>query len=300
MAEKSVNLEQTWATAILNVFRGVGIGIANVIPGVSGGTIAAISGIYDNLVYCLGNFFRGGWRRTLAYLTPILAGMLAGFVAFAGVVDAALEAYPEQTLFFFVGLIAGSVPYLVKRAGDSRFRLRYIVPLVVALAVVVVMGLAERPPAGDPITEIDAVSALIVIAAGGVGSVAMVVPGLSGSFLLLLFGFYATMTNAARTLNFPVLALFLIGILAGLVIASKAISWLLRNFHAASYYAIVGLVLGSLVGIWPGWSGGEGSLASVLFGLLGLVLSLALGSDIKERLRARQGYRAERESELHG
>ncbi len=300
MAEKSVNLEQTWTTAILNVLRGVGIGIANVIPGVSGGTIAAISGIYDNLVYCFGNFFRGGWWRTLAYLTPIVVGTLAGFIAFAGLVDAALEAYPEQTLFFFIGLIAGSVPFLVKRAGDSRFRLRYVVSLIVALVLVVVMGLAERPPAGEPITEIDAVSALIVVVAGGVGSVAMVVPGLSGSFLLLLFGFYATMTNAARTLNIPVLALFLFGTFAGLVIASKVISWFLQNYHAASYYAIVGLVLGSLVGVWPGWSGGEGSLASVLFGMLGLVLSLALGTDIKERLRARQEYRAERESELHG
>lgn len=300
MTEQSIDLDQTWTTAILNLIRGVGIGIANVIPGVSGGTIAAISGVYDTLVYCLGNVFRGGWRRTLAYLTPIAVGALAGSLAFAGVVDAALDAYPEQTLFFFIGLIAGSVPYLVKRAGDSRFRLRYVVPFIVALGLVVMMGLAERPPAGEPIAELDAASALVVVAAGGVGSIAMLVPGLSGSFLLLLFGFYATMTNAARTLNIPVLVLFSFGMLVGLVIASKAISWLLRNFHAASYYAIVGLVLGSLVGVWPGWGGGPGSLASVLCGVLGLVLSLGLGSDFKERFRARREHRVERETGLHG
>ncbi|MFW6368344.1 MAG: DUF368 domain-containing protein [Spirochaetota bacterium] len=286
-----MNLQQSRKTALLNVFRGMGIGIANVIPGVSGGTIAAITGIYDNLVYCLGNFFKAGWRRSLAYLLPIVIGTLGGFFAFAGLVDIALELHAEQTLFFFIGLILGSIPYLIKRAGELEFRARYLIPFVIALGLIVWMGLAERPPAGDPISTIRGINALIVIGGGALGSIAMVVPGLSGSFLLLLVGFYSTMTNAVRTLNAPVLALFFIGTLAGLVIASKVVSWLLRNFHASSYYAIVGLVLGSVVGVWPGWSGGIEGLLSVGAGLIGLCLSLLLGTDVKERIRARQAKR---------
>lgn len=284
-----IDLTQTRRTAIVNVLRGMAIGIANVIPGVSGGTIAAVTGVYDKLVYCFGNFFKGGWRRTSLYLLPIVAGTLGGFFAFAGAVDAALEFFPEQTLFFFIGLIAGSVPYLVNRAGAGGFRARYLVPFIVAFVLIAWMGLADRPPAGEPITELTAVSTIVVLSAGAIGSIAMVVPGLSGSFLLLLIGFYSTMTNAVRTLNAPVLLVFFVGTFTGLIVASKIISWTLRRFHASSYYAIVGLVSGSLIGVWPGWSGGMAGLASILCALVGLALSLSLGTGIKERVRARLG-----------
>ncbi len=293
------DLSQTRRTVVLNILRGVGIGLANVIPGVSGGTVAAVTGIYDKLVYSFGNFFRAGWRRTLPFLTPIVIGTVGGFIAFAGLVDAALELYEEQTLFFFIGLIAGSVPYLAKQAGASKFRIRHLVPLVLALVLVVWIGAAERPATAEPVTDVSGAAVFIVLAGGAAGSVAMVVPGLSGSFLLLLVGLYSTMTNAVRTLDLPVLAVFFVGMFAGLVIASKAISWLLRNFHASSYYAIVGLVLGSLVGVWPGWSGGPGGVISVVCALVGLGLSLLLGTDIKERIRSSREQQVN-EGEIHG
>lgn len=292
------DLTQNRRTVFLNVLRGAGIGLANVIPGVSGGTVAAVTGIYDRLVYCFGNFFAAGWRRTLPYLAPIVLGTVGGFMAFAGIVDAALETYEEQTLFLFMGLIAGSVPYLVRRAGSSEFRVRYLVVLLVAFALVAWMGTADRPPTGNPITDLSGAAFFAVLGGGAVGSVAMVVPGLSGSFLLLVVGLYSTMTNAVRTLNVPVILVFFFGMFTGIVLASKIISWLLRSFPASSYYTIVGLVLGSLAGVWPGWSGGLGGALSVAFSLLGLALSLLLGTDFKERIRSSREY--EIEGEVHG
>lgn len=279
-----VLIEARSGSPLVNGLKGVFIGMANVIPGVSGGTIAAISGLYDDLVSAFGEFFRTGWKRNLAYLTPVVLGVFAGFLLLAQFIDIALEQYPEITLLFFTGLIAGSVPYLIKRAGASRFRVRYLLPLIIAFVLLAWMGLVERPAATPPMTDFTTVTVLVVFGSAIVASIAMVVPGLSGSFLLLLMGVYSTVTRIAADFNVPLLLVFLSGAVIGIVIASKVIAWLLRRYHATSYYAIVGLVLGSLFGVWPGLSGGTETILGITSLLAGLVVSLALGTDVKERL----------------
>ncbi|MFP4510490.1 MAG: DUF368 domain-containing protein [Spirochaetaceae bacterium] len=262
--------------------------MANVIPGVSGGTIAAITGLYDDLVSAFGEFFRTGWKRNLAYLSPVVIGVIVGFLLLAQFIDVALELYPEITLLFFTGLIAGSVPYLIKRAGTSDFRVRYLIPLAIAFVLLAWMGLVERPASTPPMTDFSGLTVLVVFGSAMIGSVAMVVPGLSGSFLLLLMGMYSTVTRIAADFNVPLLLVFVAGAVIGIVIASKVIAWFLRRYHAISYYAIVGLVLGSLFGVWPGLSGGAELIRGIASLIGGLVVSLALGTDVKERLLKRK------------
>lgn len=281
-------VEARSGSPVINGLKGLFIGMANVIPGVSGGTIAAITGIYDDLVSAFGEFFRTGWKRNAAYLAPIVLGVIGGFLLLARFIDAALEQYPEITLLFFTGLIAGSVPYLIKRAGASRFRKRFLIPLVVSFVLLAWMGLAERPAATPPMTDLSVTTVSVVFGSAVVGSIAMVVPGLSGSFLFLLIGVYSTITRMAADLNIPLLLVFVMGTVIGIVIASKLIAWLLRNFHASSYYAIVGLVVGSLFGVWPGLSGGMNTVLGLASLFVGLVISLLLGTDMKERLIRRK------------
>lgn len=269
------------ATHIANVGKGALVGMANAIPGVSGGTIAVVTGIYERSIDAFSDFFRGGWRRNLMWLLPIAAGVLLGLVAFSWIIDFFFNNYPEQTRFFFIGLILGSLPFLIKRAQRDAFKAVNILPLIIALALVVVMAVVSEPSESPPITEVTPVTALVIVAAGAIGSATMIVPGVSGSFILLLLGLYTTMINGFRTLNLPVLVLFVFGSIVGIVVIAKLIHLLLERFYTPTYWAIIGLVLGSVASIWPGFTLGLGGLFSVLAAALGFGAAFLLGSDRK-------------------
>ncbi len=272
--------------SVLNGLKGIGIGMANIIPGVSGGTIAVITGVYDELVDSFGNFFKseGGWRRNLFFLTPVIVGILIGNVALARVIGYLFEVAPGPTNFGFIGLILGSTPYLAKRAGLRELRAWHPLLFAAGLGVVLWMGLAPRPEASPPIVEVDLAAAALIFAAAFVGSIAMIIPGVSGSFLLLLIGMYTTLQNGFSTLNVPIVALFVVGTLTGVVIVSKGIAGLLRRFHGSTYAVVIGLVIGSVVAIFPGF--GEGVMVFADLGALavGVVISLILGTGMKDRI----------------
>ncbi len=275
--------------SLLNTAKGVGVGIANIIPGVSGGTIAVITGLYDELVDAFGNFFTsdGGWKRNLLFLAPVIVGILAGNIFFARVIGWLLERAPGATTWGFIGLILGSIPYLVRRAGMQSLRWYHPLLFLAGLAVVLWMGLTPRPAASPPITELTALSALWVFSAAFIASIAMIIPGVSGSFLLLLIGMYSTLQNSFSTLNVPVILVFVGGTLVGVVMVSKGIAALLRTFHGSTYVAIIGLVVGSGIALYPGFGMGNNVALDGAGLAAGLGLSLLLGTGMKERLLKR-------------
>lgn len=275
--------------SLLNTAKGVGVGIANIIPGVSGGTIAVITGLYDELVDAFGNFFTsdGGWKRNLLFLAPVIVGILAGNIFFARVIGWLLERAPGATTWGFIGLIMGSIPYLVRRAGMQSLRWYHPLLFLAGLAVVLWMGLTPRPAASPPITELTALSALWVFSAAFIASIAMIIPGVSGSFLLLLIGMYSTLQNSFSTLNVPVILVFVGGTLVGVVMVSKGIAALLRTFHGSTYVAIIGLVVGSGIALYPGFGMGNNVALDGAGLAAGLGLSLLLGTGMKERLLKR-------------
>ncbi len=276
--------------SLLNTLKGVAVGVANIIPGVSGGTIAVITGLYDELVDAFGNFFssEGGWRRNLLFLAPVVVGILVGNIAFARLIGYLLDVAPEATTFGFIGLILGSTPYLFKRAGTARFRARYILLFLLGLGVVLWMGLTPRPEASPAITRITLTTGTWIFAAAFIASIAMIIPGVSGSFLLLLIGMYSTLQQGFSNINIPVILVFVLGTLTGVVLVSKAIAALLKNFHGATYFAIIGLVVGSAIALFPGLSSGRMLWLDGGAFLLGATLSLILGTDMKERLLRRR------------
>jgi len=279
--------------AALNALKGSLIGAANTIPGVSGGTIAVITRLYDDLIASVSGFFRTGWKRNTRFLVPVLIGVAAGIVVFADAVEFFQEQYPVQTTFFFIGLILGSLPFLLKVTFRERFKPRYLILFTVAAALLVAMAVAGRPPASEPITEVTLASGIMIFLAGVVSSATMVVPGVSGSFVLLLIGMYSTFINAASTLNVTVLAVLVPGFAVGIVLVSKVINFLLSRYHGVTYWAINGLVLGSVVAIWPrtqagGWIVPDDAIG-IVTGLAsfaaGFLLAYFLGADRKERAK---------------
>jgi putative membrane protein len=239
---------------VVNAAKGALIGAANTIPGVSGGTLAVVTGIYDRLVEAIAHFFRGpgGWKAHVRFLTPVVIGVALGILAFARVVDFFLQTYPDQTAFFFMGLILGSLPFIVKTGLAGRFRPVYVPAGLLTFGVLLVMALAGRPPQTEPITTVTAVTALILFGGGALSSATMVIPGISGSFILLVIGLYSTLITAARDIDAAVLGVFMAGAVLGIIIISKLIAFLLERYHGITYSAIVGLVLGSTVTLWPG------------------------------------------------
>lgn len=290
-------MNQTIGRAGLNALKGSLIGAANTIPGVSGGTIAVITRLYDELIASVSGFIRTGWKKNVAFLLPVIVGVAVGIVLFARIVGFFMEGYPAQTAFFFMGLILGSVPFLTKITLRERFRGWYLIPFVISLGVLVAMAVAGRPPSSEPIVHVTLANAPLIFLAGVVSSATMIIPGVSGSFVLLLIGMYSTFIDAASALNVAVLAVLVPGFLVGIVAVSKLINFLLSRFHGVTYWAIIGLVLGSVpviwaqaeVGAWLGGAGIAGALTSVVALAAGFALAYFLGSDRKERRRAAAG-----------
>lgn len=272
---------------VANAAKGALIGAANTIPGVSGGTLAVVTGIYDRLVNAIAHFFRspGGWKANLRFLVPVGIGVAVGILIFARIVDFFLQNYPEQTAMFFIGLILGSLPFIVRTGFAGRFRAVYALPAVLTFGILLAMALAGRPPQTEPITSVTVVTALVLFGGGALSSATMVIPGISGSFILLIIGLYSTLIAAARDIDLAVLGVFAAGAGIGIIVIAKFISFLLARYHAITYAAIVGLVLGSIVTLWPGMPAGIG-VAILDLGVLavGFAAAYLLGSGGKARM----------------
>jgi putative membrane protein len=278
---------------VINALKGSLIGAANTIPGVSGGTIAVVTRIYDDLIAAISGFVKTGWKKNTLFLLPVVAGVAIGIFLFAQVVDYFLETYPTQTAFFFIGLILGSIPFLLKITIREAWRPVYLIPFGISLGLLVWMALAGRPPSTEPIIHLTLTNAVLIFLTGVISSATMIIPGVSGSFVMLLIGMYSTFIRAAKDINLPILAVLVPGFIIGIVVVSKLINFLLSRYHGITYWAIIGLVLGSVLAIWPrtessAWVVPDNTVGIVTgIGVLvvGFLLAFFLGSERKQRAR---------------
>ena len=274
--------KQKQVGAILSLFlKGIGIGAANTVPGVSGGTIAAITGIYDQLIHAISTFFKA-WKKNTLILVPVGVGALLGIALFASLVEYLLATAPQATAFFFIGLIVGSLPFLFGQVSGHRVGGPQLAAAALAAGVVVLMGVAGRPPMTEPITTLSVTNGLWLLLAGAIAAATMIIPGVSGSFVLLLIGMYQTFIAAVSSGNLPLLAVLGAGALIGIIAVSRVLDLLFAKFYAATYWAIIGLVGGSVVGIWPGVGGEEPMWFSLLAVVAGFGLAFGLGSRKRE------------------
>ena len=237
------------------------MGAADVVPGVSGGTVALVVGIYPRLIavisdgsHALGSLARFDIRgfiarlRTLdwAFLIPLLVGIAVTVVSLAGVIDHLLETQPVRMAALFFGLVGGSVVVAARlvQGWDARK-----VGITAVTAIVAFFVLGQRSgPVEDP-------SLLLYLAAGSIAICAMILPGISGSFLLLMMGMYDNMLGAVTDRDLVVLAVFMVGCVVGLALFSRALHWGLVHHEFTLLAVLIGLMLGSLRVLWP-WPDG--------------------------------------------
>ncbi|CAM4056773.1 membrane protein [Bacillus manliponensis] len=257
-----------------NIYRGFCIGVSDLIPGVSGGTIAVVLGIYEQLLAAISGFFSREWKKHLGFLIPLGLGVVAAFATLSHVIKYLLEFHHEPTQFFFLGLIVSIIPMLMKEANvKETFKAGHVVVLVIAAAFVAMTGFLKPEEAAEPITTITLLSAIGLFFSGWLASMAMLLPGISGSFVLLIIGVYPTAINALTELNFPIIAAIGAGAVVGFIVSSKGISYLLKHFATMTFAVIIGLVIGSLVVIFPGIPAG---VTKIVVSIITFVLGYAI------------------------
>lgn len=235
-------------------FKGMCMGAADVIPGVSGGTIAFIMGIYAELLDSIKSvngealklLLKGKigafWKHINGtFLASLFTGILISVFSIAKLMKYLLEFHPVPLWSFFFGLILASAVYILK--GLDKWSIRNIISLLVGVAIGAFICLASPGQTPDALW--------FIFLSGAIAICAMILPGISGSFILLLLGKYAFVMEAVSTLNIPVLVVFAAGACIGIVCFSHFLSWLLKKFYMLTIALLSGFMIGSLLKVWP-------------------------------------------------
>lgn len=230
------------------------MGAADVVPGVSGGTIAFITGVYDTLLNSIKKvnpslfklWKREGFKAVLThinagFLLALFGGILTSILTLAKLISWLLVTHPIPLWSFFFGLILISVVHILKQVEERR--------LIHVLFLFIGVGFAYTITVLQPIDMQP--TSINLILAGAIAICAMILPGISGSFILLLLGIYPTILTAVKELNIPVLGLFTLGTVVGILSFSHVLSWLLNKYRAATLVFLTGLMVGTLPKIWP-------------------------------------------------
>jgi len=258
---------------------GVVIGIGSIVPGVSGGVLAVTMGLYERILEAITHFFRAP-RHNAIFLLPFGLGAGFGILAFSNALAWLMSNYGEQILFLFIGFVVGGIPSLLRKANSEGFKARLLLSFAAGLAVMLLFARMELlAPATQNGGTIDFVTGLIC---GFILAVGTIVPGLSTSFILMYMGTYESILNAISVFDIPVLMSVGIGFVLGTLMIIKAVSYLFECFHAHAYYAVLGLLVGSILLILPPVRVGLPLLINLLLFTSGNILSYILEKNSKE------------------
>lgn len=263
---------------------GLVFGTANVIPGVSGGTMLVVFGVFDRLTEAISGIkkiFENFW-----FLFTFALGAGGGIILSSFVILSLYNNFGIQTKMFFIGLILGGVP-LIYKFGTEEHKVKplCVVPFAIAMAVVIGLAVLEKADvfkfAPDVVMGFDPVISLKLVVCAAIAAVTMIIPGISGSFVMMLLGVHQTILDAITNMNFFVIIPFAIGAVIGIIGGAKLISMLIRKNKLMVYSALMGLVIGSVYAILPDGFGfnlqtGYG-FACALFGVLAALLVEKLG-----------------------
>ncbi|MFV0380202.1 MAG: DUF368 domain-containing protein [Anaerorhabdus sp.] len=234
-----------------NVFYGMMIGIANVVPGVSGGTIAVIFNIYDKLLESVTLNIKV-LKRNFSFLFPLAFGVLFGIVGVSKLMKYLLENYPMQTYSGFIGVIIGSLPLIIAKVKEAKtVKKKNYIFFVVSVGLMVFLALynADKETAKELIkyTTLNFESFVVCFLAMSIATITMIIPGISGSLLLIIMGMYGTIYGyAVAEFYIPLLIPIGLGAVISLLLGAKLVRVLLSKFHQQTYLAILGLLIGSI------------------------------------------------------
>ncbi len=291
---------------LMDILRGMLVGIAFIIPGFSGGSVMAILGIYEKFVGAVADIFKS-FKKSILIILPIAIGLILGAVSLMFPLKLALEHFPIPTVCLFVGLALGGMPSITEKV-PGKPKWTNLICLIIPLAVAV--GIAFLPVAGEvDLFHLDAWGYILLFFIGVIGSAALVVPGISGSMLLLILGYYNPLLKMITENLFKfqnagisvlVLGIVAVGILVGFFLISVLMKWLLRKYPRGTYYAIIGFIVGSIPTVYIATAKDAGQtilallptpwhwVASVAMLVIGFALAFTFVMVVRKRARRAQ------------
>ena len=278
---------------IKNVLKGIVIGISNILPGVSGGTMAVSMGIYDKLIHCINHLFKD-FKKNLLFLFPIAVGMVIAIIASAFGIDYLFETFPFQTNLLFIGLILGGLPAIYDKVKGTTVRPGHILCVVLLFLLVIGMALLNDKQGGVAVIGTGMMDLVKLFLVGVIAAATMVIPGVSGSMMLLLLGYYNPILDAIKEFVAALLkwdmeamakVLFLlipfgIGVIVGIVLIARLMEFVFQKYPNYAYWSIIGLLLASPIAILMVGNFPEITLVSVVTG----IITLGLGCFIAGKL----------------
>jgi len=241
-------------TNILLLFKGALVGVAIMIPGLSGGTMAVVTGIYEKVIGFMSDPLSGiSDKDRSLFMARVVTGAVLSIIAVSQVMDVLLSRYYALTMFTFLGMVIGGIPVVARRHEDMRISFHRCLAFIAGSVVVGLLVILNRTvgiSAGS--TGPSDMSKWFLLFGGFSAGGAMIVPGISGSLVLLLLGQYAYMVASVKNMAFVPILLFSAGALLGIVFFSKAIKFFLRERPALTYYMVLGLIVASCFKMFPG------------------------------------------------
>lgn len=267
------------------IVQGMVVGIANIIPGVSGGTMMVAMGLYDSLIHAI-THLKSEFKKSMKLLIPIFVGAGIAIIVLARVFEFLLDTYPIQTNLAFCGLIAGSLPFIFKKVKGHSVTLGKIIPFLIFFAIVILMAVLGETGGEAADVSFGLVNVIKLFFVGVIAAATMVIPGVSGSMMLMLLGYYDTILKTinrfmealaafdvqAMMNEVGVLIPFGIGVVIGIGVIAKIIEFIFKKAEVHAYYAIIGLILASPIAILLKTDWADLSVISVVTGIITFAL----------------------------
>lgn len=276
----------------MNIFKGFLMGICELIPGVSSGTMALLLGIYDEFIGAVSRIITRGYKKAILFLLPLLIGMAIAILTLTSLIEYLLDHHMVPTHWFFIGLVLGVVPMMLRISNYKvEFKAPHYIVVFMAIALLFSIGLIrgnEVPPENLVVT----LPLLIKMFFSGIlASMTMLLPGISGSLVLLILGSYSIViysVNQLKAFNLEILPVLIAvgsGIVLGLLLASRIIQYMLRQYTYLTYALILGLVMGSVFAIYPGLPETALSwLITIVVAVSGFIISWFMGTRNKKTI----------------
>lgn len=275
--------------------KGFIMGIANIIPGVSGGTLAIILGIYEEFIKALSHLF-SNFKENLKFVIPLGIGILASIATMSNVIDYSFNHYPVATCLFFVGLVIGGIPLLTKKVKgkkDSKMFYNFLV-FCLTFGLVIFMSCAEfifKSGFSVSFAHMTILGFILLFLVGILAAGTMVIPGVSGSLVLMLIGYYRPVIKTIKSLvhfdnvfhNMIIVGVFGLGILIGIVAISRLFEYLFKKHETITYYGVLGFIYASIFAIPISLFATEVITFKVLEVIIGILL-LGLGMVVSYKL----------------
>lgn len=232
------------------MWKGFIIGATMIVPGVSGGTMAMILGIYDRLISAVSSF-RKNPRDNFLFLLTFALSAGAGLVLFSTPLSWFLENYEIPTLYFFIGAVIGGIPLIQKKSGIEKLDVNTILYFLVGALIVTLISRLPQNLFANTVTS-GGRGWIMLLLAGIVSAIALILPGISFSHFMLILGLYEQLLVAIKGMNFIFLIPLAIGVLAGILLFSKILEHMMEKYPKVVYLLILGFIIGSLAQIFPG------------------------------------------------